>query len=387
MDGRKVWSKLTGVSAALARSIWIEVEEREGEQGKEDLLGKLSFLNLIVALAIALKHKCRFEPYIQYDDLYDLVSHLDTFARDAGHPSQEPERNAFVKHVENVLRIAGQNPRRELKRAKKPLGNLPIEILSYMSSYVHIVVEGGQIKTGSFITAIMINMEALTDVVTTADRILNTPLPVAYTIAISQITWIYMITFPFQLVHLMGWLTIPTTLVSAYIILGFAAIGNEIENPFGKEVSDLPLESYCAQIASDIAVISSKPPPKLDEFVQHPHNKPLYPISSATLTYWPQMTVEDIRRALKTRATLNKPAMWRRQSIASGIFDETPTYTEKSDVHHSVSGSTLDDRNSERMCTVSQNWTRYLTMVSQNTNIQLQDAADLKQLAMLLTIS
>jgi hypothetical protein len=53
----------------------------------------------------------------------------------------------------------------------------------------------------------------------------------------------------------MGWVNVPVTIIAAYIALGYAAIGNEIENPFGPEVNDLPLELYCARIASDIAII------------------------------------------------------------------------------------------------------------------------------------
>lgn len=59
----------------------MHAKEREGDLGKDDLLAKVTFLSLIVAFEIALKHKVRFEPYVKYDDLEDLVNHLDTFAR------------------------------------------------------------------------------------------------------------------------------------------------------------------------------------------------------------------------------------------------------------------------------------------------------------------
>jgi hypothetical protein len=44
---------------------------------------------------------------------------------------------------------------------------------------------------------------------TGAERVLNTPLPLAYSILISQITWIYVLVLPFQLFDQLGWLTIP----------------------------------------------------------------------------------------------------------------------------------------------------------------------------------
>jgi predicted membrane chloride channel (bestrophin family) len=40
-DGRKYWSQLIQASRNLARTIWINTGEREGELGKKDLLRKL----------------------------------------------------------------------------------------------------------------------------------------------------------------------------------------------------------------------------------------------------------------------------------------------------------------------------------------------------------
>lgn len=336
MEGRKVWSKLSCVSASLARNIWMHVIERDGELGKQDLLGKVSFLNLVVAFAIALKHKIRFEPYTRYEDLQDLVGHLDTFARVAGQPSPREPVRPFMKHLNNLLRVAEANPRRELKRAKRPLGNLPLEILSYMGAYIQSINDNETFKSLSTI-CVVDNLQQLDDVLVTADRILNTPLPIAYTIAISQITWIYLLTLPIQLVHLMGWISVPVVLVSAYIILGMAAIGNEIENPFGIEVNDLPVELYCAQIASDIAIISSRPAAKFEDYVLHPDAKPLYPIDSKGSRYWPDASAEDIRSALRTRAAIGKKSIWRRMSAPVDILEALSP-------QQSMGGSTLNQQ-------------------------------------------
>jgi putative membrane protein len=40
-EGRRYWSNLTLQTTNLARLIWVDVKERDGEQGKEDLLGKM----------------------------------------------------------------------------------------------------------------------------------------------------------------------------------------------------------------------------------------------------------------------------------------------------------------------------------------------------------
>jgi ion channel-forming bestrophin family protein len=40
-EGRRYWSNLTLQTTNLARLIWVNVKERDGDQGKEDLLGKM----------------------------------------------------------------------------------------------------------------------------------------------------------------------------------------------------------------------------------------------------------------------------------------------------------------------------------------------------------
>ncbi|KAL8945589.1 MAG: hypothetical protein Q9222_007887 [Ikaeria aurantiellina] len=154
VDGRKYWAQLSQTSRDMARHIWIHVEERhakDAQLGKADLLGKVSALNLILAFAVALKHRLRFEPYAQYDDLEPLVSHLSTFAGDAFDPdtSTTKPKTPWKRGGEYLgLTFAESNPRKAIKRSKKNLGNLPLEILTYMSAYIDSTIKTEQLPNG-----------------------------------------------------------------------------------------------------------------------------------------------------------------------------------------------------------------------------------------------
>lgn len=148
-EGRKYWASLQLASHNLARTIWVQAGEREGELGKHDLLAKLTGLNLIVAFAVSLKHKLRYEPYSHYEDLDGLIGHLQTFAKAATTPeTMKPRKHSVLKQVGALLGVsfAESNPRKVLKKATQPLGNLPLEILSYLSSYLDEVCENGTMK-------------------------------------------------------------------------------------------------------------------------------------------------------------------------------------------------------------------------------------------------
>jgi putative membrane protein len=43
--------------------------------------------------------------------------------------------------------FAESNPRKTLKKAKKPLGHLPLEIMNYLSAYVENLIQIGSLKT------------------------------------------------------------------------------------------------------------------------------------------------------------------------------------------------------------------------------------------------
>jgi putative membrane protein len=133
------------------------------------------------------------------------------------------------------------------------------------------------------------------------DRVLHTPLPIAYSIAISQITWVYVMMLPFQLWDNLRWITIPGCIFAAYIIIGLAAIGREIENPFGHDVNDLPLEAFCEELEMDIDTITSEPAPTTREFMRRDGNMPLWPLSQKSYLGWKGRSKQDIRDALLTK--------------------------------------------------------------------------------------
>ena len=285
------------------------VEERHGaspEQGKADLLAKLTALKLINAFAVSLKHRLRFEPYANYNDLAPFLSSLSTFA------SAASDAHTLEKSKESVLERMGSfldlgflesNPRRHIKQAEKDgknLGNLPLEVLHYLSAYVDSIVANKTLANGGVYHGMMMaNLASLNEVLAGTERVVNTPLPLAYSIAISQITWTYVIALPFQLWDSLHWVTIPGTVVGAYIILGIAAIGREIENPFGRDENDLPLDQYCLQIEDDINVIASKERPKPDDFIATEGNRVMYSLSYGA---WNAKSTEDIRATLKAKA-------------------------------------------------------------------------------------
>ncbi|KAK5157364.1 hypothetical protein LTS14_004129 [Recurvomyces mirabilis] len=289
MEGRKYWAQLLFASRNIARVIWVHVAERHTgdtpEVGKQDLLAKVAAINLLNAFAVALKHRVRFEPAVNYADLEPLVCNLKILAADADQNLLREEKPPKWLSIGQWLDLAfaKTNPRKLVKRArdKHNLGNTPLEILTYLSAYFEHVIVEKTLTTGIHQAQGLNMLVMLSEVLAGVERVVNTPLPIAYSISISQITWAYVLSLPFQLVNTLEWVAIPGTILAGYIIIGLAAIGRELENPFGDDVNDLPLDAYCHELASDIDVITSRPPPiGLETWMKDGGAKILWPMSS-----------------------------------------------------------------------------------------------------------
>jgi putative membrane protein len=88
-----------------------------------------------------------------------------------------------------------------------------------------------------------------------AERILKTPVPFAYAHHIKGFLMIFCLTAPLALLETMGWYTPIGAAIIAYGLYGIDEIGIEIEEPFGYDVNDLPMDGIGETIARNVSDI------------------------------------------------------------------------------------------------------------------------------------
>ncbi len=93
---------------------------------------------------------------------------------------------------------------------------------------------------------------SLIDAAGACDRIHKTPLPFAYVVHLRTALILYCGTLPFAMVEEFGWGEILVTTLVTFVLLGIEEIGVEIEDPFGLDDNDLPLEKFCATVERDL---------------------------------------------------------------------------------------------------------------------------------------
>lgn len=115
-------------------------------------------------------------------------------------------------------------------------------ITSWLTSHCAALAEQGRI-TQQQLQSIDQNLTALNDLLGGAERIMRTPVPFAYAQHIKIFVVLFCYTAPFAITDSMGWKTPFAAFILAFALFGVDEIGVEIEDPFGYDENDLPLEA------------------------------------------------------------------------------------------------------------------------------------------------
>ncbi|QIR38110.1 hypothetical protein HCG51_16285 [Tolypothrix sp. PCC 7910] len=215
-EGRKSWGSIVNTVRNLARQIWVSVDEISPEDRKD----KITALYLLVAFAVAMK------------------LHL---------------RSESVNHELQELMPASMH--HELKIMNNP----PIEVAFWIGDYLQRQYNCNCLNSYQ-LTSMQELLNDLVDNLGICERILRTPMPMAYAIHLKQLLFLYCMLLPFQMVESLGWWTGLIAALVSFTLFGIEAIGLEIENPFGYDANDLPLDTICQTMKRNIDDLISLTP-------------------------------------------------------------------------------------------------------------------------------
>ncbi len=115
------------------------------------------------------------------------------------------------------------------------------------------------------------NLNLLTEASGACERIANTPIPYTYRVLMNRTVMVYCLLLPIGLSTSIGWLTPLIATFVAYTFLALDVIGEQIEEPFGKEPNDLALASMCHAIELTVyELVGETPrgsPPVVENYV------------------------------------------------------------------------------------------------------------------------
>ncbi len=98
-------------------------------------------------------------------------------------------------------------------------------------------------------------LKEFSDIIGACERIRNTPIPYSFSMFIKKFIFLYLLTLPLGLVTTLEYMTIPVVFLVSYILLSVELIAEEIEDPFGKDINDLPTDGLSSKMRLHIREI------------------------------------------------------------------------------------------------------------------------------------
>lgn len=196
-EGRKQWGSLMNCSRNLAMKL-------SALLGKEREVERTFFMKMIPNYAFALKN------------------HL----RSGYRPAEFEDSELYPKTLLNVH------------------DHIPNQIAAAIFSKVFELQKNGTLLPEHMIV-LNHELESFTNICGACERIKNTPIPLSYSSFIKKFIFIYCLTLPIGYVFSLHFLVVPFVMFVFYILASLEVIAEEIEDPFGEDSNDLPMERIC----------------------------------------------------------------------------------------------------------------------------------------------
>jgi putative membrane protein len=133
----------------------------------------------------------------------------------------------------------------------KTANHVPNKIIQSMINKINQMYEARQID-GFQLQTINAEISSFSDITGSCERIKNTPIPYSYSAFIKKFIFIYVATLPFGFAFSLGYFTLPVTAFIFYVLASLELIAEEIEDPFGKDVNDLPTLKIYANLKNNV---------------------------------------------------------------------------------------------------------------------------------------
>ena len=135
--------------------------------------------------------------------------------------------------------------------------HLPNAVMQALYKEVNELYHTKQIS-GDQLLYLNAELQSFTDNIGACERIQNTPIPYAYSLFLKKVIFLYIFTMPIGFVNEYGyWAALIIPLIF-YTFAGIEVIAEEIEDPFGQDANDLPLNRISNNVRGNLKEIFEK---------------------------------------------------------------------------------------------------------------------------------
>lgn len=269
---RRLLPMIFAIAAYATLIAWLEIEywQLSKDHVVKNLTVLHTLLGLVMSLLLVFRTNTAYDRWWEGRKLWgSLVNNSRNLAiqLDAILPENDLVNRKYFKKMipmyaqvlkdhlrsEKIRLELDQDEHPELKKLDTEK-HVPNQVASLIIRRVNRLFNEGKIKEVHLLN-LKSELQSFTEICGACERIKNTPIPFSYSLFVKKFIFFYVMTLPFGFVLSMGYFVIPVAVFVFYVLASLELIGEEIEDPFGGDTNDLPVEKISANIKKHIAEI------------------------------------------------------------------------------------------------------------------------------------
>jgi putative membrane protein len=229
-----------------------------------------SLLGVVLGLFLVFRTNTAYDRWWEGRRMWGgLVNSTRNFAFKIGAylgPEGHDHKLWFAKMIPNFVFAMKENLRNGVKMEELELmddrfyedlnkyKHKPNRISALIYNRVNSLYKSGEL-TGDQLINLDKELKDFTDIIGACERIKNTPIPYSYMMYVKKFIVIYIATLPFGFVTAHGYYTVPIVVLISFVLMSVELIAEEIEDPFGRDLNDLPLDEIALKIKDNVREI------------------------------------------------------------------------------------------------------------------------------------
>lgn len=161
---------------------------------------------------------------------------------------------ALKEHLQSkvtLFMLDDEDPEEMIKPVIDVEKHVPNQVAKMMFARINTLYHSKEIS-GDQLFILNNEITAFTDICGACERIKNTPIPYSYSSFIKKFILFYVMTLPFGLVADLGYFAAPVVTFFFYVMASLELVAEEIEEPFGTDINDLPMDKLSENIKKHV---------------------------------------------------------------------------------------------------------------------------------------
>ncbi|MBO6516287.1 MAG: bestrophin family protein [Bacteroidia bacterium] len=243
---------------------WLELTYLQDHGIMKDAIAVYSFIGFVLSLLLVFRTNTAYDRWwegrkkwgLLVNDSRSLALKISTSS------ASNEDKNFFSKTIANYVytlkwHLRYEKDKKEVDMTEEELkafmaaSHKPSYLSQLMYTRLQTLLKSNKITEAEYFT-IDTNLNNFSNITGACERIRNTPMPYSYSLFLKKFIFIYVTTLPLGFVSTFGYGTILIACFIFYVLVSIELLAEEIEDPFGNDDNDLPLDELCAKIKDNV---------------------------------------------------------------------------------------------------------------------------------------